>query len=263
MHELVFTAHNIELLDGRYTMANEVPLVSESPWLKSAKKLLNSLFPADKSEFSLVDLGCLEGGYALEFAKMGFQTMGIEAKQPNIDCCRLVQESFNLANLSFEKDDVLNISNYENFDVAFCCGLLYHLENPKLFLEKLTEKINGVLILNTHFSLASPSSSYNLSRLEEHENLSGRWFKEFDPGVSLKRKEESRWASHENENSFWVLREDLIQVIYDLGFDIVLEEFDNFAPNVSGYLKNEYSTTMRGTFIGIRSEYFSKLKSST
>src|SRR6478672_7307615 len=56
-----FTAHNILLDNGVYTRPEANLPMSEEPWLKSAKRALELTLPGAKQEFSIVDLGCLEG----------------------------------------------------------------------------------------------------------------------------------------------------------------------------------------------------------
>ena len=36
--------------------------------------------------------------------------------------------------------------------MVFCCGLLYHLDKPKEFLDTLSAVTTKLLILQTHFS---------------------------------------------------------------------------------------------------------------
>jgi hypothetical protein len=50
------------------------------PRFVSARRVLETVFPGDKSKFRIADLGCLEGGYTVEFARMGFQALGLEVR---------------------------------------------------------------------------------------------------------------------------------------------------------------------------------------
>mgnify|MGYP003555876686 FL=1 len=61
-----------------------------------------------------------------------------------------------------------------------------------------------------------------------------------------------RWASFHNSESFWVKREDLIGLIYDLGFKTVFEQFDYHAPDITKVLTESYEYLLRGRFVGIR-----------
>ena len=248
-----FTAHNIRLDDGRPTKPDAPYTMNSYPWFISARNILNLVFPYDKSKFKIVDLGCLEGGYSVEFARMGFDTLGIEVRNSNIDCCNFVKSNVDLPNLSFNQDNVMNIDNYGMFDAAFCCGLLYHLDRPKSFLEKLASQTKRLLIIQTHFSLSREvSSRFSLSPLTTNEGLPGRWFSELPPDISEEQRDLARWSSFHNNSSFWIQREHLISLIYDLGFNTVFEQFDSHAPSIATELVNEYEGFLRGTFVGIR-----------
>ena len=271
-----FTAHNIRLDDGTYTKPEVGFGMDAYPVFLSAKGLLTSLFPGDKSRYRLADLGCLEGGYAVEFARLGFQVLGLEVRDANFAACRHVQANTSLPNLEFVRDDAWNLAKYGQFDVVFCCGLFYHLDRPKQFLEVLAATTSRVLILQTHFAVRTRSlisylpaplrqfagtrwrqtstAKYSLSNLTTHEGLPGRWYSEFLTDASFRNREGARWSSWDNRRSFWIQREYLLQAIHDVGFDVVLEQFDSLGSDIAcAMTRGYYNTDSRGTFVGIKS----------
>ncbi len=273
-----FTAHNIRLDNGTFTRPETGISVEAYSIFVSAKKILDTVFPGDKSRFRLVDLGCLEGGYSVEFARIGFQVLGLDVRDSNFAACCYVKENTNLPNLKFVKDNAWNVATYGSFDVTFCCGLLYHLDKPKRFLEILSQVTTQVLILQTHFSITkdttierllrilrqmmSPfptkisalSGKYTLSSITENESLRGRWYTEFVSDAEFYNRKNAKWASWDNRRSFWIQREFLIQAIHDVGFDIVMEQYDHLGPNIANAMTfGYYKTDKRGTFIGIKS----------
>src|SRR5262245_12303858 len=125
-----FTAHNIRLDNGLLTKPGRGRSMEAYPKFVSAKRILDTVFPGEKSRFRLADLGCLEGGYAVEFARMGFQVVGLEVRESNIAACHYVKANTNLPNLEFVKDNAWNLARYGTFDCVFCSGLLYHLDQP-------------------------------------------------------------------------------------------------------------------------------------
>ena len=250
------------------------------PWFLAAKRLLDATFPGDKSRRRIADLGCLEGGYAVEFARLGFQSLGLDVRESNIDACRYVKSRVNLPNLEFVRDDVWNIAAHGRFDVTFCCGLFYHLDKPREFLNVLSSVTQRVLILQTHFSEAKDSPSFiqprrlrralarvfplkntattthKLSFLTRHEGVPGRWFSEFRNARAFRDRANRRWASWNNRGSFWIQREYLLQAMRDAGFDLVLEQFDPLGANIAFEMtKGSYRTSGRGTFVGIKTAY--------
>lgn len=260
MHKPIFTAHNILLDDGTFTMNSTLPTMAESHRFIAAKKFFSTVFPDTADRYRIADLGCLEGGYATEFARLGYDSLGVEVRDSNYEACKYVKSKTSLDNLYFAKDDVLNIERYGRFDGIFCCGLLYHLDNPKEYLKVLGGITRKVLVLQTHFALTDEfnalglnETKFQLSPLEENEGNLGRWYHEFPEETNVADKDNMRWSSWENHRSFWPTREYLLQSIYDAGFDLVMEEFDSFGPNIAQALGKQYYSTMRGTFIGIKS----------
>ena len=178
-----FTAQNIRLADGTFTLPRVGWSMEVNPWFLSARKILNLVFPGDKGHLRIADLGCLEGGFTVEFARMGFEAVGIEVRESNMAACRYVQEKMDLPNLHFIQDDAWNVAQYGPFDAIFCSGLFYHLDRPKKFLEILSEVTSRVLILQTHFATEETLPNHKLSELCENEGLQGRWIVEYQqPG---------------------------------------------------------------------------------
>jgi 2-polyprenyl-3-methyl-5-hydroxy-6-metoxy-1,4-benzoquinol methylase len=276
-----FDFHNIRLDDGSLTKPEVGISTGENSTFQAAKRIVDLVYPnmGQRNSLRVADLGCLEGGYTVEFARLGLQALGLDVRQINIDACRYVQTRVNLPNLEFVLDDVWNIEKYGSFDVMFCCGLFYHLDNPRKFLDILAKVTNRVLILDTHFSEArdAPSwirprrlrrvvanvlplehnatTTHKLSRLTEHEGLRGRWFSEFLTNRAFRDRANRKLASWDNRRSFWIQREYLIGAIKDAGFDLVLEQFDGLAPDIAHTMtQGRYRLNGRSTFIGIKSD---------
>ena len=248
-----FTSHNIQLDDGTWTKPECAD--ENMAWVQPTRNLLNLVFPGDKSKYRIVDLACLEGGYTTAFARMGFQSLGIEVRSSNIECCNYVKSKVDLPNLNFVQDNIINIDKYGEFDASFCCGVLYHLDKPASFLRKLASQTKKMIIIQTHFAL-DDNGDFSLSGLVAHDGVRGKWIQEFRKGEDQETIEALRWSSYHNHQSFWIYRTDLIQLIHDLGFETVLEQFDSFAWRGNSIAKNmdeTYNRQLRGTFIGIRS----------
>src|SRR5918911_1379577 len=129
-----FTHHNVRLDDGTLTKPEAAFLLSESPWFLAAKRTIDLAFQGQVAGKRIADLGCLEGGYTVEFARMGMEAVGLEVRHSNFAACEYVQARVDLSNLRFVHDDVWNIRKHGEFDAIFCCGLLYHLDRPVEFL---------------------------------------------------------------------------------------------------------------------------------
>jgi SAM-dependent methyltransferase len=250
--DILFTAHNILLDNGVCTLPGVLPTAS-NPWLVSAKRILNAMLPGSKSAYRIADLGCLEGGFSVEFARMGFNVVGIEVRESNIRACNYVKNNLNLPNLEFVQDDAWNIGQYGHFDAILCCGLLYHLDRPVSFLNLLSSAVTKLLIVQTHFATEHRSEKFNLSDVVINEGVEGRWYTEFANDQAFDQREMSKWSSWDNHKSFWIKREYLLNAIKEAGFDAVLEQYDSLGNIAESINTGYYKTDSRGTFIGIKS----------
>ena len=223
---MAFTAHNIRLDDGSLTRPETGYEMTEHPLWRAVQRFLGALYPDGCVGVSVVDLGCLEGGYTVEFARMGLKATGIEVRQSNFDNCIRVKASVDLPNLQFIHDDAWNVDRYGPFDIVFCCGLLYHLAEPRHYMELLSKVCRKVLILDTHHATEDDREHFGLSALAEHEGLSGRWYTEYVDETNT-HDDGLHWASWGNARSFWPLKHELTKAMTDAGFTSALELIDS------------------------------------
>jgi SAM-dependent methyltransferase len=223
-----FTAHNVRLDDGTETFPQAGWTMDENHVFRAVRRTLHLVFPDGLVGRSIVDVGCLEGGFATEFARLGMIATGIEVRESNFRNCLRVKAGTNLPSLRFIQDNANNIGQHGPFDAVFVCGLLYHLDQPRRFLIDAARNCRRVIFLETHVARAAETparATYNLSAISSNEGLPGRWFPEHDnpPEDQL---DQLKWASWSNARSFWLQKEYLLQLLKDLGFDIVFEQFD-------------------------------------
>jgi SAM-dependent methyltransferase len=229
------------------------PLLRDWGICRAALRTLGVLVPIQEGADPprVADLGCLEGGYAVEFARAGYDVVGIEGRRANVDKCDFVAALLGLSNLRFVCDDARNIRSYGSFDAVFCCGLLYHLDHPTAFLNELAGVTRSVLLLQTHYATGDDEAwnKFRLSPLTEHEGRLGRWFEEWKPGTRAKKVEKLAWSAIGNGASFWLEKRHLLQAMMDAGFPIVCEQYD-FLENVVG---NDYTEDQhRSFFLGMK-----------
>lgn len=252
MELLPFESHSIELPDGTRTMPRE-PLLREKAICRSALRSLAAFVPiADPARPPrVIDLGCREGGYALEFARAGYEVLGLEARESNLDRCRLIADAYELPNLSFVRDDARNVGDHGRFDAAFCCGLLYHLDRPVEHLMALGAITDRLLILNTHYAEWPQSPYFSLSEMTKSEGVLGKWYVDLPPDASAEQMEASRGASWGNEQSFWIERRHLLESIRGAGFEMILEQHD-FMDDVPRDALVWWDEQQRSQFLGVK-----------
>lgn len=258
--------------------------LSTMPVFGVIRNIFSRLLPKPLECYSIVDLGCMEGGYSVEFAKMGFRkVLGIDARKENLLKANILKLSSRLKNLDFVLDDVRNLDKHGNFDITFCFGLLYHLNDPAAFLKKLYQQTNHMLVLHSY---TAPEHGWAKKRRElltnkdyfkqrnedithdaieknnflgyiqypinknlspkkaRNEGFEGHWFDEYKATVSQEEIEKMPGASYNNHRSFWFYRPELIKALYAAGFDSVIEIHDPIGDMKADYPEDYFPRTL-------------------
>lgn len=213
-----WTDHNVHLAGDLYTIGPEVT----SPRLRRMLQLVADAAGRPLAGLRALDLGCLEGMYAIELARQGAETVAIEGRERNLAKARFVKEALGLGNLTLRLEDVRELSRerHGEFDVTLCLGLLYHLDAPDVFpfVERLAEVTRGFAVVDTYVSTAA---------VERHERGGrvywGRRIREHGESDSAETRRGRLWNSLDNARSLWLTRESLLNLLADCGFTSVLE----------------------------------------
>ncbi|MCJ8503189.1 class I SAM-dependent methyltransferase [Desulfatitalea alkaliphila] len=253
-----WTSHNIDLGYGLHTCDKDVG----DMWrVDFYKKILRDFHFDRWEQVKMADLGCLEGLFAIEFAKLGAETVGIEGRYTNLVKAQFVKDVIGLKKCTFHQDDVRNftIEKYGNFDIVLCCGIFYHLDAQSALelihsISKILSK-GGILILDTHIAIDDLDPKDNpfklgkiLSIEYDGDIFDGRNYKEFESNATVAEKEKALWSSLDNAASFWFTRKSLYRALKKYGFDTVYENLHD--PNV------EVSKIDRLVFISVENSAF-------
>ena len=250
-----FTSHNIRLADGTQTLPDKGHTMDEHPLTLSVKRLLTCLYPQGLQGKTLIDVGCLEGGFTTAFARMGLTATGIEVRDSNYQNCLYVRDRVALPNLSFVQGDAMDVDRYGPFDIFFVSGLLYHLDRPRAFLEAVGRNCGKVLVIWTTITQAERNAAaehFSLSELAENEGLHGRWYSEHE-GPPRDELNQLKWASWDNRRSFWLQKEFLLELLRDVGFDLVFEQFDSLDDIVGEMTEGFYRQLDRVVLVAMKS----------
>jgi SAM-dependent methyltransferase len=173
-------------------------------------------------QLRVLDLGALEGQFAIEFALHGAEVVAIEGRRANVEKAALARDVLGLERLELREEDVrgLDRERHGAFDVVLCLGLLYHLDGDDVFafIDRLAEVCTGLLILDTHVALKGRDTHRHAGR--EYRGLR---FVEHSPRATQAQRDRSLWASLDNAESFWPTRASLVNALARAGFSSVLE----------------------------------------
>jgi len=136
-----WTAHNIQLKGDLYTIDKKI--VGDEIKLRRIVQVVTDNARKPLENLRILDLGCLEGLYAIELARHGAKVLAIEGREANIEKARFAKDVLSLHNIEFVQSDVRGLTRerYGGFDVVLCLGILYHLEAPDVFsfLESISD----------------------------------------------------------------------------------------------------------------------------
>ena len=212
--------HNIALPFGEFTMdcSPRGDNYRAVKFVRLAADMLRKPF----SEMRVLDLGCGEGLYALEFGLQGAEVVGVEGRPAHLAKAEFSRRVLDLPNVRFELGDVRSVSRetYGDFDLVICSGLLYHLDNPSVFnlLKTMRNICTGISIIDTSIS---PEASIKV--MHDDRPYWGSLYREHASGATPSEKLENPGASLDNEESFWITKHDLANFLGDIGFTSVLE----------------------------------------
>ncbi len=213
---------DIPLPFGVWTKGNEgVPQTR----LRKIVQVVNDLVQKPISKCRILDLGCSDGMFSIEFALRGAETIGVEGREANIKKANFSKVVLNLKNLEFRKDDIRNVSaqSYGKFDAIICSGVFYHL--PALdainLIKTMYDMANRLLVLDVRVALEPNERTIN-----DGEEYWGTIFQEHPPNATQEEKEKRLFYSIDNMTSFWFTRPSLINLLSKAGFSSIYECFN-------------------------------------
>ncbi len=95
---------------------------------------------------SVLDVGAGPGHLAQFFVKRGCRVVSTDARPENIERMREIYPGHTGHVADVETDD---LTQFGQFDVVFCYGLLYHLENPIAALRNMANACTDWLLIET------------------------------------------------------------------------------------------------------------------
>jgi SAM-dependent methyltransferase len=210
------------LRDGIYTVGDR-PLATDFR-LRWLLQLASDLFGGELAGRRVLDLGCEEGHFAVEFARHGAQVVAVDVREEHLKRARFLAEATGVASrVTTLRADVreLDPGALGEFDLVLCLGLHYHLDTPDLFelFENLARLCRHALILYGNFSLAGREA-------REHHGRSYHGAGVFEHAETTPEDERRRLglASPDNPRSFWLTKPSLINLLADSGFSSISEQ---------------------------------------
>ncbi len=139
--------HNLHLPDGTQT-APDHPLgdFPDFKWRQIAGHL-----PDDLSGWTVLDIGCNAGFYAIELAKRGARVTGLDVDPHFLRQAAWAARQFNLEDhITLRQGQIYDLAHWtERFDLVLFMGVFYHLRHPLLALDIVAEKVKRLLVFQS------------------------------------------------------------------------------------------------------------------
>src|SRR5207245_5102482 len=90
----------------------------------------------------VLDVGSWTGGVSLVLSRLGASVVAIDPKRTCVEALGYLARTFDVAIEArhMDLDDVANLGR--TFDGIYCLGVIYHVPNPLLALERLRSVLN-------------------------------------------------------------------------------------------------------------------------
>jgi hypothetical protein len=252
-----WTAHCIHLGEGIYTF-DEPQVPQADSRVRRCLQIAADMVLAPLDKIRVLDLACLEGMFAVEFALHGATVVGIEGRDVNLAKARFAKNVLSIENLELIHGDVRNLTRkrFDGYDVILVFGILYHLDAPDVmeFAQNIYESCDKIAIIDTNFSLEA-----NDSHTWKGDVYWGTYWEEHRSGSADKEQLDALWASIGNQRSFVLTRASLCNLLRHVGFTSVYEclnPYEYHNPNWPLAAKEDRHVVHkdRATFVAIKGQ---------
>ncbi|MDP4022958.1 DUF1698 domain-containing protein [Methylobacterium sp. NEAU 140] len=201
----------------------------EDPRIAWANRVLGPF-----TDLDILELGPLEGAHSYLLERLGASSVtAIEGNARAFLKCLCLKEVMGMKRVSYKLGNfVPYLTSCQDFDVIIACGVLYHMTDPLLLLERIVSKSDRVMIWTHYYDQDAISAREDQIQFTKPTALNGtryRGSRRFYPEAALSW----RGFSGGSENyAVWLERDSLIQFFIDRGFETSVD-FDNL-PNPNG-----------------------------
>ena len=214
-----WTAHNIQLADGLFTIGPGAGNHQRAR-LGRVTTLVESLARRPISELRVLDLGALEGLFAVELALRGATVTAVEGRLANVEKIRLARDALGLDRLEVRHEDVRALApgTLGEYDVVLALEILM-LDAPDAFdlLDRVSAMCTDLLVVESEVAAAPDTATVHRGRTYFGSRAPG------DLGTGDPGRPEARWAALGNRRWFRFSGPSLANALAAAGFPVVLE----------------------------------------
>ena len=182
------------------------------------------LYFLDLRDLRVLELGPRDGHQSIMLEKLGASdVVAVEGRRENLEHCLRTKERYGLDRTTFHLADVEALADgrlappFEGtFDLVYCAGLLYHLQQPARVLEWCGRQA-PTLFLQTHYVEEAAADRYRHPGFRETSYRDG----EHEYRAMAFDEEAGNPRAGLRASSIWLYERDLLAAIERAGFDRV------------------------------------------
>jgi SAM-dependent methyltransferase len=254
IHRLAPFHHNVELPHGLSTYVPEMS--HRSLEYTRVSNLVRHAFPAllevcggSLKGRRVLDVACNCGGFSVEAAKLGADyVLGFDVVDHYINQANFIKRALSLEQVDFKlmNLDKIDVTNVGQFDITFCFGILYHMENPISSMKRLSSITRHVMLVDTDLVCFS----FKRRLVDFRGFFGGRpfWLMNMQSAPTSDRTSvtTNRWRS-EGVVEFQPNETAVVKLLKFLGF----QKVSKLKPTLVD-LEKRYYIGERGTFLAVR-----------
>lgn len=106
-----------------------------------------------------IDLACNQGWFTTQVALRGArQVVGVDIRESHINASNVIKHLCALDNVTYQRADLfdLTVQDTGQFDITLFLGILYHIDNPILALNKVRSLTRQLCVIETQVLRQAP-----------------------------------------------------------------------------------------------------------
>jgi SAM-dependent methyltransferase len=225
-------ANAIEIFSGRW--ASDLAELDPT-WRGGAAKLTKDPRPDFAAQYlgvsgfltgmTVLELGPLEGAHTYRLEQLGAaRILAIESNVEAYLKCLILKEALGMKRAEFKLGDfVLYLQDSaERFDLVFCCGVLYHMEDPLKLIRDIA-RVSDKCLVWTHY-LDESRGDVRVATPVSLDGIDSTYYR----APYRDRAQPGFWGGNKPSAS-WMKREDIFAAFRHFGLDdikIIAEDSD-------------------------------------
>jgi Protein of unknown function (DUF1698) len=178
--------------------------------------------PGSLQGMNILELGPLEGAHTYQLAKLeADRILAIEANAEAFLKCLVVKEILQTPRCRFVLGDCLKFlqESHDQFDMIFCSGILYHMEDPFELIKAVAARTDRVFLWTHYFDPNVPVVPGRHPKQVYCDGLQLTFYEQVYGNTSY-----SKFWGGNMPTASWLTKEDIERCFRHFGFELTVVE---------------------------------------